>query len=416
MTPKVVAVQPFEATLPRQVLDIIDKQRSNLFAWRGQFSPQLVETLLRAYAPPDATVLDPFMGSGTVLVEAAALGHDVHGCEVNPAAYSMARLYEFCNVPVDERSQILARTEALLRAEMPNELPLLADPAVATSGSASERVLRVLREHDDRHVRILLEATVVLVDPGSENDDSALFASWKRVKTAVRAFPYATRPVGAHLSDARSLPLQPGTVGFVLSSPPYINVFNYHHHYRTSVELLGWEPLQVARSEIGANRKFRQNRFLTVVQYCIDMAQVLAELNRVCTHDGRVILVVGRESNVQMTPFFNSAIVASIAASVCGFDVVCRQERVFQNRFGQNIFEDLLHLTPRGLSAPTQTHADITVAARCHGTDVLREARTRVPKERLPVLEQAIQDSPTVHPSPIAVPRHLRASHHSIHA
>src|SRR5438270_11492624 len=98
MTPKVdTALQPFETSLPRHVLDIADKQRSNLFAWRGQFSPQLVEALLRSYAPPQATVLDPFMGSGTVLVEAASRGHEVHGCEVNPAAYSMARLYEFCN-------------------------------------------------------------------------------------------------------------------------------------------------------------------------------------------------------------------------------------------------------------------------------------------------------------------------------
>jgi hypothetical protein len=32
-------------------LNIADKRRANAFAWRGQFSPQLVESLLRAYCP-----------------------------------------------------------------------------------------------------------------------------------------------------------------------------------------------------------------------------------------------------------------------------------------------------------------------------------------------------------------------------
>ena len=66
-------------TIPQDRLNIDNKQRSNLFPWNGQFSPQLVEVLLRTYAPPAGFVVDPFLGSGTVLHEAGRLGHRAFG-------------------------------------------------------------------------------------------------------------------------------------------------------------------------------------------------------------------------------------------------------------------------------------------------------------------------------------------------
>ena len=61
-------------TVAQELLNIDNKQRSNLFPWNGQFSPQLVEVLLRTYSPMKGLVLDPFVGSGTVLYEAGPVG------------------------------------------------------------------------------------------------------------------------------------------------------------------------------------------------------------------------------------------------------------------------------------------------------------------------------------------------------
>lgn len=51
-------------TIPPNRLNIDNKERSNLFPWKGQFSPQLVEALLQTYAERGSFVLDPFLGSG----------------------------------------------------------------------------------------------------------------------------------------------------------------------------------------------------------------------------------------------------------------------------------------------------------------------------------------------------------------
>ncbi|MGH9891253.1 MAG: DNA methyltransferase [bacterium] len=392
---------PFSSPLPACTLNIESKSRSNLFPWRGQFSPQLVEALLRAYAAPGSVVLDPFMGSGTVLVESARLGLPAHGYEVNPAAYLLGRIYELCNLTAHNRRKLLDTAEAILARVRPTafELPLFRTGGDAASlpDSGSNWVSAT----PDPHVRMLLEALVVLLDENTPRDD-AYANKWSAIRHTVASLPFTKTPVCPSLGDARSLLLPDAAIEFVLSSPPYINVFNYHHNSRTGIESLGWKPLVVARSEIGSNRKFRQNRFLTVVQYCIDMALALAELRRVCTHNARILLILGRESNVHKTAFYNGQILERLATDVVGMRLDLKQERVFLNRFGQSIYEDLLHLSPQtGHSPPKET---VIEHARRLGGDILSEAAQRAPSDRRHYLQDAISRVSQVEPSPILEP------------
>ncbi len=398
------AVTPnsFNTPLPSSVLNIDAKSRSNLFPWRGQFSPQLVEAVLRAYAPANATVLDPFMGSGTVLVEAARLGMAAYGYEVNPSAYLLSRVYELCRLPVHERLRLLNASESILRQVRPSAF----EPSLFWSkrgcGAASQTLSRRIRDTIDPRVRGLLEALVVLLDDERFVDDDTYARMWSKVCAVVSGLPYSRLGVRAWLGDARALDLPDNAVDFVLTSPPYINVFNYHHNSRTGVEMLGWKPLVVARSEIGSNRKFRHNRFLTVIQYCIDMALALCELSRVCRRSARLILVVGRESNVQKTPFYNSDILKRLATDVIGMHLHQQQERVFVNRFGRRIYEDLLHLTPaQGCSLNEQV---VVEEARVIGRDILCEALDRAPLDRMHDLLNAINEAEKVEASPVLDP------------
>ena len=98
------ALKNFSKPLPQKLLNIEEKNRSNLFTWRGQFSPQLIECLLDAYCLDASTLLDPFAGSGTVLYEAAAAGLPVYGFEINPSAWSFSKIYEFANLSKDARN------------------------------------------------------------------------------------------------------------------------------------------------------------------------------------------------------------------------------------------------------------------------------------------------------------------------
>ena len=67
-----------EQDLPESVRT---KHVHRLHPYLGKFVPQLVEIFLRKFQP--ALVCDPFAGSGTTLVEAAALGIDAVGCDIS---------------------------------------------------------------------------------------------------------------------------------------------------------------------------------------------------------------------------------------------------------------------------------------------------------------------------------------------
>lgn len=188
----------------------------------------------------------------------------------------------------------------------------------------------------------MIEAFVIISDVDRKGADS-LWATWSKIRKTVEGFPFSEMPLSIFNCDARKLPLESESVDLVITSPPYINVFNYHQQYRSGAEALGWDVLSVAKSEIGSNRKHRGNRFLTVIQYCLDITAVLTELERVCKQAGHAIFVVGRESSVRGTRFYNGEIVARLATECAGLNLDFRQERVFQNRFGQSIVEDLLH-------------------------------------------------------------------------
>ena len=61
-------------------------------AYKGKFYPQLAKSLLNvASIEPGAVVLDPFCGSGTVLLEGYLNGFNAHGCDMNPLAVKIGR-------------------------------------------------------------------------------------------------------------------------------------------------------------------------------------------------------------------------------------------------------------------------------------------------------------------------------------
>ena len=82
----------FDSPISQNILDIEDKIRSNIFTWRGQFSPQLIESLLLAYCPRNATILDPFVGSGTTFAVCEKKGREWIGIEIDFAKEIEARL------------------------------------------------------------------------------------------------------------------------------------------------------------------------------------------------------------------------------------------------------------------------------------------------------------------------------------
>ena len=329
--------------------------------------------------------------------------------EINPSAIEMARTAHFINLPLAERKHSIQRAVALAEAcihpftwdlfsyqnhEQPPQQQF--DDAIETS------FVDMLRQAEEQpYVYNLLTNTIIRFmsydTPRSETD---FLRALHEHAAIVRNLPYSMRECKAFHADARAIPLPDASVDLIITSPPYINVFNYHQNNRSAMELIGWDLLDIAKSEIGSNRKNRQNRFLTVVQYTLDMLDVLKEMRRLLQPDGRAIIVMGRESNVRGLSFKNGLLVAALASDGSGFHLETRQERKFKNKFGEIIYEDILHLVPVSVS----NIADDSLAhslARWSLLEASTNADGEIRNEVLSASERAtsVQKSPLFRPT-----------------
>lgn len=381
-------------------LDVIEKSRANPFNWRGQFTPQLVEYFLEEFGHQSCVVADPFSGSGTVLLESAKKGFPCYGLEINPAAYAMSKFYTLSNRERCARVEIL---EAVKTQLMKSIQPIRHLPLCDRTGdyrTQKKNLIDFTGEYIPE-LRCGIEKIVALnmlfVCESRKDGDlgASLLASFEYIKNTALSLPYTNSQVSTFLCDARLMHNAAQVrANIIITSPPYINVFNYHQNYRAILEAVGWDLLKVAPSEFGANRKNRGNRFKTVIQYCLDMEQALKSFWQSLVDGGLLILIIGRESSVRGTPFYNGKIVQDIVETMRSFDAVSRFERKFVNKFNLTIWEDILILRKRG---EVPVASDTRRIATKHLSSAFSLAPPNVQKD----IAAAIMDCTDVLPSPL---------------
>ena len=272
----------------------------------------------------------------------------------------MAKTYEIVNLPLDKRYSLIFDLDSFLQK-------------IEKAEDIIPTITGYINVHQNTIHAHLLSTLIVLLDLfNNELSLELLSKKWDGLKSIVVELPYSDKNINAIRGDARNVPVPENSASLLITSPPYINVFNYHQKYRKSVEALGYDVLKIARNEFGSNRKNRGNRLLTVIQYCIDMALSMSEASRVCTDEARMIYVVGRESTVLGYSFCNSQLIYEIGTEIFHFPFIIRQERVFKNRYGQMIYEDILNFS-NSKEMVTLSHEEIVNKARVIAVRMLSE-------------------------------------------
>ena len=386
--------------LEQDKLNVKEKQRANLFAWRGQFTPQFVDYIIDSFSRKGFTVIDPFSGSGTVLQTCAYKGLRGYGYEINPAAYAMSKFFSLSNKCLKDREVIVSdlqeKIHDLLHAF--GGLPLFKNCREYRSRyenliDFSKELIASISNKDE----MVIALNVIFSAENKKHKDlnSAILSSFHFIKHAILSLPFTDAPIQAFLGDARCLSKNsPTKANLILTSPPYINVFNYHQNHRAVMEILGWNLLKVAHSEIGSNRKNRSNRFRTVVQYCLEINRSLQSFWHTLERNGIIVLVVGRESRVRRVPFYNGLIIKDLLLKAGGFCDIATYERHFINRFGAKIKEDII-VAKKDQSPPEEIEA--RKIARKHLKASISQAEDGIKPE----IQDVISDIYSVHPSPL---------------
>lgn len=252
-----------------------------------------------------APLVDPFCGSGTVLVEARAAGLAAVGVDLNPLAVLIARAKTW-TVPAARRKQlhrvgheitglVLAAGKAARRAQAEDAAPpALRRPAGFDPNARNRRLARWFAPHVRRELELIaahldelrasdaeladvltacLSAILYKVSSRASDTDPTWVARNVPRGAAARHFARRVELLAAGLHDLARTPgapprvveddarrlgeiVAPGSAAGVVTSPPYAGTYDYAEHQRLRFDFLALRHRQLDAGEIGSRRSF----------------------------------------------------------------------------------------------------------------------------------------------------------------
>lgn len=365
-----------------------DMKVRTIHPFPARMAPDLALVALEDLAP-GSTVLDPMMGSGTVIRQALEFGHSAVGYDLDPLAVLMSRAW---TTEVDDAEIAIMLDDVLTAVEQQDAVvpPLKWQTDEETINFIDywfheaqrgdlARIAFVLNQLDGSNlpphrraaldiVKVGFSRIIITKEMGASlaRDTShsrphrvATTSVYKVIPSFVKSVSQLRKrlqsdpPKGAAKvtrGDARRLDLADATIDAVITSPPYLNAIDYMRGHRMSLVWLGHSipSLRTVRSSsIGAERAadpherhaemeivaqaMRGTDLLSsrlegvICRYALDLIDMTAEIARVLKPGGRATFVVG--NSCIKGRFIDNAKGLETGAERAGMVTVERRER-----------------------------------------------------------------------------------------
>lgn len=280
----------------------------------AKFVAELPRALLEHLPIPRGTsVLDPFCGSGTALVESQRVGIESVGIDLNPIACLMSRVK---TQPCPNDLEGEARAVQKLARDVAPSVPSIPNLDHWFRHDIQEELARLTTAIADAPAEVrdclhLALSSIIVRVSNQESDtryaainkdiDAANVGDWfiraaRRISDALSGLEYPLVP--ARVIEGNTLEITPeqiGTpVGMVITSPPYPNAYEYWLYHKYRMWWLGYDPLSVKEHEIGARAHFFKKNHHTKEHFVEQMKHTFSLLDKVVVRKGFVCFVVGR--------------------------------------------------------------------------------------------------------------------------
>lgn len=257
----------------------------------ARMHPDTAARLVLAFVPPKGRVLDPFCGSGTVLVEALVHGFRPFGTDLNPLAVRLARCKTRPREPAELEAMVAQARDCASSADnrrkaragatrrFPAEDVTLFEPHVLLELDSLRAAVEAMPESPAR-LDLSLVLSAVLVKLSNRRGDTSRGAVTRRTAAGFPAKLFVQKteewserlaalgrklpkppPARAFvaLDDATSLRSLPtGGVDAIITSPPYAGTYDYLEHHAVRLRWLGLDGSALARGELGSRPAYRR--------------------------------------------------------------------------------------------------------------------------------------------------------------
>ncbi len=255
----------------------------------ARMHPDTAGRLIAAFSAAGERILDPFCGSGTVLIEALLAGRQPFGTDLNPLAVQLARCKTRPRSPEElERFTARARecaahadtrrkAKAGASRRFPAEDVRLFEPHVLLELDSLRSAVETTPDAALR-LDLALVLSSILVKLSRKSGDTAATLTTRRsaagyaarlfvkkaddlagrLATLTGLLPTSAVPAFVGEDDAtklRSLPV--ATVDAIITSPPYAATYDYAAHHELRLRWLGLDAKTLTRGEFGARTTYR---------------------------------------------------------------------------------------------------------------------------------------------------------------
>lgn len=293
-------------------------------SYPARMHPLTARRLIEAFCDPNDVVLDPFCGSGTVLVEARLTGRRAIGVDANPLAIRLAS--RKVREGSEQDKQMLVETAQAIAVYADERRKAKAGPTRRYGPEDLELFDRhVLLELDslrwalDRTNPPLLRADLELVlsailtklsrrtSDTSNRELPRRIAAGYPARLFVRKTEELTKQLDEVAGDMRKAPrarvlegdarvlagIDDRSVDLIVTSPPYPGVYDYLAHHEVRLRWLGLQSDRFSSNEIGARRHLDPlGPADGVLQWEREIGAALQAMDRVLVPQGMAVLLL----------------------------------------------------------------------------------------------------------------------------
>jgi len=296
----------------------------SLHPYPAKFPPQLPKKILEIYAVKGQTVLDPFCGSGTTLVEARIFGVNAIGVDVNGLSVLLSKVK---STPLTEQQfSIIENFISNIESEIPKwkseKRPKIIIKKIEGQehwfqNNVSEEITYLLNEilkQKDNDIRDFLKIVLssIIVRVSNQESDTRFAAIKKNIINGytLEAFCKKAREYNSRMAefskhihnttelqiynaDSRNLDFIPdNSIDIIITSPPYANTYDYYLYHKFRMLWLDIDVKFAQYNEIGSRREYSSLKEKKE-KWNEDLIKCFAEMQRVLKPNHFAFIVIG---------------------------------------------------------------------------------------------------------------------------
>ncbi len=244
-----------------------------IYPYKGKFHPQMIRALMNIIKIQNGeTLFDPFVGSGTAVLEAQILGVNAIGLDISPLCVLISKV----------------KTESV---DVLDEIKKYKDFYLFKKGG---------KEPSDERVRNFYKVAEMMAHSDQsrrgKNFESSFVSDALKMIASVEDYSNAIKKHNLKIGktkilegDTRKINLKDESVDGIITSPPYSIALNYVANDAHSLKALGYDLDKIKEDFIGV-RGTGLNKFEL---YDKDMEKAYSEMYRVLKRDKYCVVVIG---------------------------------------------------------------------------------------------------------------------------